>query len=147
MHFGGTDTSNPVVAWIRGSCLVVGGAVVIWLAALELSSIQDFVAQAHRAEGTVVALNAGTAHPEVRFEEPDRGEPVSFPGNGFGVSHRVGDRVRVLYLREGRVLDARLDEPSPLWGFALMTVGTGAVLLIGGGYTLLRAYRARSEGP
>jgi len=147
MHFVGPDTSTPLVAWIRGGCLALGGAVVVGLAALELLSTRDFVARAHRAEGTVVALNAGEAHPEVQFEESERREPVSFPGNGFGVSHRVGDRVRVLYRREGEVIVAKLDEPSPLWGFPLMTVGTGVALLIGGLYTLRRAHRARAEGP
>jgi len=119
------------------------GMVVLGLSLLELRSIQDFVAHAHRTEGRVVGLTAGPAHSEVRFVDHETGEAVTFPGNGLGASHRVGERVRVLYLRTDGVMDAHLDERGPLWGFCLLTIGTGVGAMVGGALTLLRRERHR----
>jgi hypothetical protein len=124
--------------------MVLTGIVVLGFGVLEFLSIRDFAVHAQHAEGVVVALTAGPAHSEVQFFDPETGKQETFLGNGWGASHRVGDRVKVLWLRrEGGVLDAQLDEPGPLWGFNVHTGITGVVLLIGGLVVLLRGLRGR----
>ena len=140
-----TNAPNRVVILLRGVGLVFSGALVLALSLLELRSIQNFVDHARRADGTVVSLTAGPAHSEVRFVLPDTGEFVTFPGNGLGASHRVGEQVKVLFRRSDGVVIAKLDEPVPLWGFCLLTIATGAGLMIGGALTLLRKTNTQSE--
>lgn len=133
-----TDSSTRLVATIRGAALAVLGAIVLGFAVIELMSIYAFVENARRTEGLVVALTAGPAHSQVQFVDPHTGEQNTFPGNGLGASHRVGDRVMVLWLRRDGVIDARLNEPGPLWGFSFLTGATGLILMIGGVLVLRR---------
>jgi hypothetical protein len=140
-----TNPTNRLVVWLRGVGLVLAGVVVLGLAVLEFLSIRDFVDHAHHADGVVIALTAGPAHSEVQFVDPTTGGTETFPGNGFGASHRVGDRVKVLWLRrEGGVLHAQLDEWGPLWGFNVHTGGTGLALVIGGLVVLRRGLRKQA---
>ena len=86
-----TDSSTRLVATIRGAALAVLGAIVLGFAVIELMSIYAFVENARRTEERVVALTAGPAHSQVQFIDPHTGQQNTFPGNGLGASHRVGD--------------------------------------------------------
>jgi hypothetical protein len=67
-----------VKVWIA-ILLLVAGAGAIALAALEGCATRQFIRSARRAEGTVVALYAGPAHPEVEYADAD-GLRHTFPG-------------------------------------------------------------------
>jgi hypothetical protein len=64
-----------------GCLLLLGAAGSAW-------STRGFVQRATRADAVVIALNAGSAHPQVQFELPS-GEKLSFPAGGF-ISYNMG---------------------------------------------------------
>jgi len=135
---------NRIATWLRGLTLLLGGAITLGFAVIDLRSTRELVEHAHHANGTVVALNAGTSHPEVRFKEAESGEQVSFPANGW-VSHRVGEQVKVLYIRRDSVMTAKLDESGALWHFPVMTALTGAGLVLASLFVLCRRPRQSLE--
>lgn len=107
---------------------------MLLLTALEAYSTREFVQHAARANGVVVALNAGAAHPEIEFTSAS-GEKISFPAGGF-ISFRKGQRAAVLYRREDPYRGPRLDHFGQLWApliisasLALMGILLGARVL------------------
>ena len=127
---------------VRGIMLALAGTGTLLLTSLEIHSRQQFEEQAQRAEGTVVALYAGPAHPKIEFEDA-KGQKVTFPGGGW-TSHRAGDRVKVLFLADDPLATAELDEPGSHWVFTSATGVVGLGLLIGGLGTLLRRPHPRA---
>jgi hypothetical protein len=125
----------------RGIMLALAGTGTLLLTSLEIRSRQQFEEQARRAEGTVVALYAGPAHPKIEFEDA-KGEKVTFPGGGW-TSHRTGDHVKVLFLADDPLATAELDEPGSHWVFTSATGVVGLGLLVGGLGMLLRRPYAR----
>lgn len=89
------------------------GAVVLVMLALDIWSTYRFIARAARADGMVIELNAGAAHPQVRFHLPS-GVKIEFPANGY-ISYRVGQKAKVLYLPDRPQQSSRLDDFGDLW--------------------------------
>lgn len=106
---------------------VLVGCLLLLVAAASAWSTRSFVRRATRATGVVVALNAGSAHPEIEFDLPS-GEKVSFPAGGF-ISYSVGERPTVLYLPEAPFKGARLDHFGALWMRHIMLAAMGLIAL------------------
>jgi hypothetical protein len=118
--------------------LPVGVGVVLLAIALAVAqSTRQFIREAASAPGVVTDLNAGSSHPQIEFNTA-AGEKVSYPQGGC-VSHKPGDRVRVLY-RPSRPAqsDATLDEPGALWDSAAFLGLMGLVFILGGVGAILR---------
>lgn len=115
---------------VTGFVLALAGCVFVALALLITAHTNRFIARASRAEATVVSLYAGSSHPKFEFIDP-HGEKLNFYGSGW-ISHRVGDRVPVLFLENDPHGTAQLGEPGALWFLpgAFVLLG-GAALLIG----------------
>jgi hypothetical protein len=114
---------------------LIGGALLLLLAAFSAWRTRSFVQRAARADGVVVSLNAGSAHPEVEFTLPN-GEKVTFPASGF-ISYTKGQHATVLYLTDDPSLSPRLDDFGQLWVphiiqlvFALVALGFGLRALL-----------------
>ena len=75
-----------------------------------------FINNASRAEGTVIKLNAGRAHPSIEFT-PVGESKVEFSGARW-IDYGVGDRVPVLYLKDPESpsgYQINIDTISVLW--------------------------------
>ena len=105
-----------VVFTLVGVGLMV--AALSWAAAT-----RRFVARAASAPGMVVRLNAGGAHPEIRFTT-SAGQIVEYPQSGMIWDYRVGDQVEVLYDPRSPT-DPLINTVGALWGFTLMTFVMG----------------------
>lgn len=96
------------------SRILIGIGVVLLIGAgITGYSQYRFVQSAQVAQGSVVALNAGSSHPEIEFTDAS-GSIVRYPQGGFIFGYRVGDSVAVLY----DPLDPRhavIDTPGALW--------------------------------
>lgn len=105
-----------------GVALMVG--TLFWA-----DSTRRFLARARPAAGEVVRLNAGGAHPEVRFTTAT-GQVVEYPQGGMIWGYRKGDHVEVLYDPQAPTDAPVLNTTGALWGFHTMTflMGTGFVL-------------------
>ena len=90
----------------------------------------SFVAQARKAQGTVVALRSGA--PEVKFRTED-GREVRFTSSVSSKppSYDVGETVEVLY-RPDRPEDAEVDALMTLWFGAILLGGMGSVFSLVG---------------
>lgn len=78
-----------------------------------------FIAEARRAEGQVVALNAGGSHPQIAFTDT-HGQRHDYPQGGLIFGYEVGDAVLVLYRSEAPTASARLDAFGALWAESLL---------------------------
>jgi hypothetical protein len=111
----------PVVG---SSCLLISIATAI--------STYHFVNTASRADGTIVRLFAGAAHPVIRFVPAGTNKAIEFSGNGL-ISYAVGDKVTVLYAKDPltNITQTNIDNPGALW-FPSLLVG-----FIGGVFTII----------
>jgi len=124
---------------LRGAGFMLAGTALLAFVWLGAQAKTEFAHDARRAEGIVVALQAGPAHPKIEFADTN-GNKVAFFAGGW-ISHRVGDRVQVLFLEDAPLATAQLDEPGSRW-FLLTIVGTlGGGMLIGGSLILARRRR------
>lgn len=80
---------------------------------------QSFMAEAQRARGQVVALNAGGSHPQIAFTDV-HGQRHDYPQGGLIFGYEVGDRVQVLYRSEAPTVSARLHTFGALWAESLL---------------------------
>lgn len=126
---------------LRGIVFVCVGVVVALISLFQLTSAWQLGQHGLRARGEVVALNAGPAHPEVRFTTSS-GATVSYPQGGL-VSLHVGEQVTVLYDAEDPRRDAVVDTFAARYGFALLDTLL-AVVFLGVGLVDLRRRRTRS---
>ncbi len=97
-----------------------------------------FTQTASRAEGQVIKLNAGGAHPEIRFI-PQGGNTTEFAGSGF-INYALGDRVPVLYQQDAaksKVTQTAIGTPGSLW------FTPGILTWIGGGFVIAGLYQRR----
>ena len=92
-----------------------------------------FINTASRAEGKVIKLNAGRAHPSIEFT-PVSGGTVEFSGAGW-IDYGVGDRVPVLYLKDPENpagYQINIDTIGALWRDQLAGTQLGIAFLLGG---------------
>ncbi len=99
-----------------GVIMILGS--VIWI----LMNYQ-FASRANSATGTVVGLNAGGSHPQIRFTATN-GKVVEFSQSGLIFGYKIGDEVEVLYDPE-TPQKASLNTFGALWGFPLLGVVLG----------------------
>ena len=128
-----TFVMNPTPRWFALVFLAVGCLVLLTLV-FDIWSTRRFVSNATRADGVVIELNAGTAHPQVEFSLPS-GEKVSFPANGF-ISYGMGKHAKVLYLPDDPYTSARLDDFGDLWTGKILQAVLGFVFLVVGVFKL-----------
>jgi hypothetical protein len=111
------------------------GVALLLGASIEAVMTYRFITLASRAEGEVVRLNAGGAHPVIRFA-PAGKAAIEFSTSGF-IYYAVGDRVSVLYLEDAQdpsLTWAKIDTPGALWIEEISLVVIGAAMLIAGLY-------------
>jgi hypothetical protein len=118
----------------------IGGGILLLASAASAWSTRGFIDRATRAEGVVVSLHAGSAHPEVEFKLPS-GKNLSFPAGGF-ISYNKGDRARVLYLPAAPIESVRLDDFGELWLPDIASALLGAVIVFLGLNELRRSKNA-----
>lgn len=109
------------------------------------SNTSEFVANARRAPGTVVALRSGA--PEVKFRAHD-GREIQFTSSVSSKppSYRVGETVEVLY-RQERPEDAEVNGLVTLWLGVMILGGLGSVFsLIGGGLVFALGRKVGNPG-
>lgn len=102
--------------------------ILVLSAGLALSTAV-FLAGAVSAEGVVTEARFNGSNITVEFT-PVSGPRTSFTQHGWIGSHTVGERVPVLYHRDGAPETARLNVFGGLWGPALLSLVLGAVFLL-----------------
>jgi hypothetical protein len=99
-----------------------------------------FIQMASRAEGTVIKLNAGRAHPEIQFLPAGESQVVKFSGSG-AIDLGVGDKVGVLYIKDPALPSGysySVDTPGSLW------FGTGILTFLGTTFSIVGWQTRRS---
>jgi hypothetical protein len=120
---------------LLGILFPILGVVLLLGASIEALMTHRFITLASRAEGEVVRLNAGGAHPVVRFA-PAGKAVIEFSTSGY-INYAVGDRVTVLYLKDAQdpsMTWAKIDTPGALWFEEIHLVGLGAAMTLAGLY-------------
>ena len=148
-----------ILKWL----FAVLGAGMLIGAAVAAVHTRSFLAQASRAQGTVVALqprhsrntttngtnttaasDSVTFAPLVRFSHA--GQVIDFTGSTSSnpPRYRIGKTVPVLFL-ESSPFSAKIDSFFSLWGATMILSILGAVFfLIGGGMIIVPRMRARA---
>lgn len=132
---------TPLLNRLKGALFALMGLVFLGIGANDYVDTRDFVRNARRTEGTVIALNAGPAHPEIEYAD-ETGQKFTMPGAGW-ISYRRGDRVGVLYLPNDPHHRSKIDDPGALWDLAAVFGGLGAAALVVGSYLILRRKRMK----
>ncbi|MBM0745266.1 DUF3592 domain-containing protein (plasmid) [Phormidium sp. CLA17] len=120
---------------LLGILFPILGVVLLLGASIEALMTHRFITLASRAEGEVVRLDAGGAHPVIQFA-PAGKAVIKFSTSGY-INYAVGDRVAVLYLEDAQdpsMTWAKIDTPGALWFEEIHLVGLGAAMLIAGLY-------------
>ena len=110
---------------------VLGGVVVLCVAAGIGFATQRFTSRAARAEGVVARLNAGGSHPQIEFTTAS-GTRVSYPQGGFVFGYRVGQTVQVLYDPDDPAHTARVGTVGALWFVPILLLGIGVAFVLSG---------------
>ena len=105
------------------------GALLISIAVGWSLTTRQFVQKADRAQGTVVRLNYGSAHPQIRFKDKI-GKTVEYAQGGLIFGYQANERVEVLYTSD----DKQIDTFGALYGFTLLALLAGIAF----GITALR---------
>jgi hypothetical protein len=137
VNTGSADT--PLLNKLKGVLFALVGLVFLGIGVNDYVDTRDFVRDARRTEGVVIALNEGPAHPEIEYAD-ETGRKFTMPGGGW-ISYRRGDRVGVLYLPNDPHHESRIDDPGALWDLAAVFGGLGAAALVAGSYLILRRDR------
>ena len=124
-----TPRENPALRTLKSIVFTVVGVALMVGALCWGASTRRFVARAATAPGVVTKLNAGGAHPEVRFTTA-AGETVEYPQGGMIWGYHAGDHVEVLYEPGNPAGSAVLNRPGALWGFVAMDFLMGAVFVL-----------------
>jgi hypothetical protein len=126
--------------------LALLGCLLIGLAAFIACDRAAFLRDASGVIGTIVSLNAGTAHPNVEFTT-SLGQTIQFSENGW-ISYGVNERVRVLYDPADPEHTAWVDDPGAVWFAPSLLAGLGffAWLLGALAATRLRRFFASNIG-
>jgi len=110
---------------------VLGGVVVLCVAAGIGFATQRFTSRAARADGVVARLNAGGSHPQIEFTTAS-GTRVSYPQGGFVFGYRVGQTVQVLYDPDDPDHTARVGTVGALWFVPILLLGIGVAFVLSG---------------
>jgi hypothetical protein len=102
---------------IYGFFALVGVLIIFGVLAWSLKTYQ-FINNSLSAQGTVVALNAGGSHPQIKFTTTE-GKEIEYSQNGLIFGYQIGDQVTVLYNPQNP-LEASVNTPGALWGFNLL---------------------------
>ena len=124
-----SQPENPGLRTLKAIVFALAGVVFLAVAVYSTVSTRNFVARARRAAGEVVRLNAGGAHPQVRFVT-DEGQVVEYSQDGMIGGYRTGDRVTVLYDPHDPKMAPTVDTTGALWGFTSMDFLMGAVFVL-----------------
>jgi hypothetical protein len=130
------SAETPLLNRLKGAVFALLGLVFVGIGVNDCVDTRDFVRHARKAEGIVIALNAGPAHPQVEYAD-ETGTKFTMPGRGW-ISYRRGDRVAVLYLVNDPHHESKIDDPGALWDFVAIFSGLGATALLVGMYLMLR---------
>ena len=129
------QTINRDMQKLLGILFPILGVVLLLGASIEALMTHRFITLASRAEGKVVRLNAGGAHPVVQFV-PAGKAVIKFSDSGY-INYAVGDQVAVLYLKDTQdpsIIWAKIDTPGALWVEEIHMVELGAGIIIAGLY-------------
>ena len=119
---------NRPLRWLKVVVFTVAGVGLMVAALWSAASTRRFVARAAAVPGTVIRLNAGGAHPEVRFTTATN-QVIDYPQGGLIWGYRVGDQVTVLY-DPNEPQQPIINTRGALWGFTAMNFLLGAVFVL-----------------
>ncbi|MDN5514816.1 MAG: DUF3592 domain-containing protein [Pseudomonas sp.] len=122
---------------LKGGLFALAGLALITATVVQTSSRLDFLGSAVQAEGNVVALNAGSSHPEIAFID-NSGARISYPQGGWIYGYQVGMQVKVYYRAEAPATSAVVDDFGALWGTSVLLGLLGSVFIVSGLLTLFR---------
>ncbi len=120
---------NPALRTLKSIVFTLVGVGLMISALYWAVSTRHFVARAAGAPGTVVKLNAGGAHPEIRFTTT-AGQVIEFPQGGMIWGYHAGDHVEVLYDPQHPTTDPVINTAGALWGFTVMDFLLGAAFVV-----------------
>lgn len=119
---------NDLPTRLKGGLFaVIGLGLMIGVIAWCVSTAR-FIRTAARAPGVVTHLNAGGAHPEIKFTAAS-GKVVDYPQGGMIWGYHRGERVRVLYDPHRPSDSPVLDTIPALWFDQGMMLLLGLVFL------------------
>jgi hypothetical protein len=121
---------------IVGTLFPMIGAGLLLIAVILSASTYRFIQIASRAEGKVVRLSAGGAHPVIQFMPPGE-ESVEFSTSGW-INYAIGEQVTVLYLKDDQRpsgFRTNIDTPGALCFEESILTWIGGMFVIGGLYT------------
>ena len=101
------------------------GTLLIIIAIAWGTDTRQFARNAAVAQGTVVRLNHGGSHPQIRFVDKS-GKAVEYAQNGLILGYQPDDKVRVLYTSGAR----QIDTFGALYGFTLMMLLMGLAFTV-----------------
>ena len=124
-----TFQDSPALRMVKIIVFTLVGVGLMISALCWAVSTWHFVARAASAPGSVVKLNAGGSHPQVRFATA-AGKVIEYPQGGMIWGYRAGDKVDVLYDPQDPTTDPVIDTPGALWGFTTMDFLLGAAFAV-----------------
>lgn len=134
---------NTTIKKIIGPLFAAIGIIILLFMIGELVGTYRFMKRAERAQGKVVALNAGGSHPEITFIKPD-GQSISYPQGGLVFGYKVGDSVTVFY-DEQNPTQATVKSFGAMWGFLSLGMILGAAFVIAGLYEVKNSRNLNDE--
>jgi hypothetical protein len=125
--------TDRVKLQLIGMIFPVVGSSALLIAMGSAISTYHFANTASRADGTIVRLLAGGAHPLIRFVPTGANKAVEFPGNGM-INYAVGDKVTVLYTQDPltAAVQTNIDNPGALWFPSILLGFLGGIFTIVG---------------
>lgn len=115
---------------LKRTLLIVIGLLVTITALIWGMTVYHFSGHAVLAEGEVIKLNAGGAHPQIQFTA-NNGQIIEYPQGGLIYGYLIGDRVRVLYDPQSP-RNASIDSFGALWGFPVLFLIMGLICILVG---------------
>ncbi len=122
---------------LKGGLFTLAGLALITATVVQTSARLDLLDSALQADGNVVALNAGSSHPEIAFTD-NSGARISYPQGGWIYGYQVGMQVKVYYRAEAPETSAVIDDFGALWGVSAFLGLLGSIFMVSGLLTLFR---------
>lgn len=129
------SSATPTPTW---AALLFSGLGAGFLIAMLMTGWTQwqFVQRAEAGAGSVVKLNAGGSHPQIRFTTRT-GEVLEYPQGGMIFGYKAGEAVTVLY-DPGNPRDAVVDNVGAIWSTPAFLLLLGLGFVIGGTSALRR---------